>query len=152
MSRLGGAAAVLVVLAATAACGDSGTPPATIDDPAFVRQANDVCRTTVPSLRAPDRETPTTTALKPATIEATADGLAAVATKLRALPVRDEDAGRVEAWLDDWDRFIAVGRRYAAAVKVDDEERYTEIDDEAVDLAQRIGRFAKGNGIDECIL
>ena len=152
MRRLGGVAAVFVMLAAATACGGNDAPPATIDDPAFVRQANAVCRTTVPSLRAPDRKAPTTTALKPSTIEATADGLAEVATKLRALSVRDQDSGRVEAWLDDWDRFIAVGRRYAAAVKANDEERYTKIDDEAVDLAQRIGRFAKGNGIDECIL
>lgn len=143
---------MLVVLAAATACGGGGAPPATIDDPTFVRQANAVCRTTVPSLRAPDRKAPTTTALKPATIEATADGLDAVAAKLRDIPVRDADAGRVEAWLDDWDRFIAVGRRYAAAVKANDEERYTKIDDEAVDLAQQIGRFAKGNGIDDCIL
>jgi hypothetical protein len=152
VQRRGGAAAVLVVLFAVAACTDTSRPAATIDDPSFVRRANDVCRTTVPSLRAPDRKAPTTTALQPSTIEATADGLAAVAARLRTIPVRDEDAGRVRAWLTDWDRFIAVGRRYAAAVKAGDEERFTKIDDEAVDLAQRIGRFAKGNRIDECIL
>jgi hypothetical protein len=149
---LGGVAAVLLVLFAVAACTDNSRPAATIDDPAFVRRANDVCRTTVPSLRAPDRKAPSTTALQPATIEATADGLAAVAARLRTIPVRDEDASRVRAWLADWDRFISVGRRYAAAVEAGDEERYTKIDDEAIDLAQRIGRFAKGNRIDECIL
>jgi hypothetical protein len=37
-------------------------------------------------------------------------------------------------------------------VEAGDEERYTKIDDEAVDLAQRIGRFARGNRIDECVL
>jgi hypothetical protein len=37
-------------------------------------------------------------------------------------------------------------------VKAGDDERYTQIDDDAIDLAQRIGRFARGNRIDECIL
>ena len=152
MRRLGGVAAAILVALALAACSDNSRPAATIDDPNFVRQANAVCRKTVADLRAPDRKTPTTTALKPATIDATADGLAAVAADLRDIPVRAEDEGRVQAWLADWDRFIAVGHRYANAVEAGDEERYTQIDDEAVDLAQRIGRFARGNRIDECIL
>jgi hypothetical protein len=150
--RLGGLAAVILLLFAGGACTDDSRPAATIDDPAFVRHANTACRAKVAKLRAPDRKTPSTTALKPATIDATADGLAAVAAELRTIPVRAEDEARVRAWLADWDRFIAVGHRYAAAVKAGDEEGYTKIDDEAVDLAQRIGRFARGNGIDECIL
>ncbi len=145
-------AAVIAVTLAAVACSDNSRPAATIDDPNFVREANTVCRTTVAKLRAPDRKAPSTTELKPATIDATADGLAAVAAELRALEVRAEDEGRVRAWLSDWDRFIAVGHRYAAAVEAGDEERYTKIDDEAVDLAQRIGRFARGNRIDECVL
>ena len=152
MRRLGRAAAVFLVAMAVVACGDNSKPAATIDDPEFVRQANAVCKTTVADLRAPDRKTPSTTELKPATIDATADGLAAVAADLRTIPVRAEDEARVKTWLADWDRFIAVGHRYADAVKAGDEEGYTKIDDEAVDLAQRIGRFARGNGIDECIL
>ncbi len=152
MRRLGGVAAAILVVLAGAACSDNSRPAATIDDPDFVRQANTVCKTTVAKLRAPDRKAPSTTQLKPATIDATADGLAAVASELRTLDVRAEDRGKVQAWLADWDRFIAVGHRYAAAVKAGDEERYTKIDDEAVDLAQRIGRFARGNRIDECIL
>ena len=142
---------MLVLAFAAVACSDNSRPAATIDDPDFVRQANTVCRTTVEKLRAPDRKAPTTTQLRPATIDATADGLAAVAAELRTLPVRAQDQDRVRAWLADWDRFIAVGHRYAAAVRAGDEERYTQIDDEAVDLAQRIGRFARGNRIDECI-
>jgi hypothetical protein len=150
--RLGGVAAVILVSLAAAGCSDNSRPAATIDDPAFVRRANTVCRTTVAKLRAPDRKAPSTTELKPATIDATADGLAAVAAELRTLEVRAADQSKVRAWLADWDRFIAVGHRYAAAVKAGDEDLYTKIDDEAVDLAQRIGRFARGNRIDECIL
>jgi hypothetical protein len=152
MRRLGGVAAVLLLTLAGVACADNSRPAATIDDPAFVHAANAVCHTKVAKLRAPDRKTPSTTELKAATIDATAEGLAAVAADLRALPVRSDDGAEVRAWLADWDRFIAVGHRYADAVKAGDEEHYTQIDDEAIDLAQRIGRFARGNGIDECIL
>jgi hypothetical protein len=147
----GGVAAVIVVALGAVACGDDA-PTATINDPAFVRKANAVCRPSIPKLRAPDRKATSTTALRPGTIDATADGVAAVAAELKTIPVRSQDQSRVKAWLADWDRFVAVGHRYAAAVKADDPDRYTRIDDEAVDLAQRIGRFAKGNGIDECIL
>jgi hypothetical protein len=68
------------------------------------------------------------------------------------VPVRSADRARVEAWLDDWDEFVAVGRRYADAIADNDQDRYTRIDDEAVTIIQRIGRFARGNGIDDCVL
>jgi hypothetical protein len=144
-------AAVILVALGAVACGDSA-PTATLNDPAFVRQANAVCRPAVPKLRAPDRKATSTTRLKAATIDATADGVADVAADLRALPVRVADRAAVRAWLADWDRFVAVGHRYAAAVQDNDPDRYTKIDDEAVKLAERIERFAKGNGIDDCIL
>jgi hypothetical protein len=150
--RPGGLVAAILVSVAAVACSNTGRPAATIDDPAFVRRANAVCRPIVAKLRAPDHKATSTTELRASTIDATADGVAAVAARLRTIPVRQQDAARVRAWLADWDRFVSVGHRYAAAVKADDPQRYTRIDDEAVDLAERIGRFAKGNRIDDCIL
>lgn len=146
------AAVTLGALALGAACTDNSRPAATINDPAFVRGANAVCRSTVPKLRAPDRKATSTTVLRADNLDATADGLAAVATRLKTVPVRAQDAARVQAWLADWDRFVVVGHRYAAAVRRDDEQGYTRIDDEAVRLALRIGTFARGNRIDSCIL
>lgn len=134
-----------------AGCGDDA-PVATINDPTFVRRANAVCRERVPDLRAADRKATSTTRLRGATLDARADALAEVADELRELPVRPADADRVDAWLQDWDRFVEVGHRYAAAVEANDQEAYTEIDDEAVALSQRIGRFARGNGLDDCVL
>ena len=127
-------------------------PPATIDDPAFVRDANRVCERSVPGLRAPERDNSDTTALTAERLGEVADGLEGVAGRLRQVPVSAAAAGQVDAWLDDWDRFVTVGRRYAAAVEADDPERYSRIDDEAVTLARRMGRFARGNGIDDCVL
>ncbi|MDQ1374321.1 MAG: hypothetical protein QOJ09_1659 [Actinomycetota bacterium] len=134
------------------ACGNSGRPAATISDPNFVKQANAVCRATVPRLRAPDRKATSTTVLRASTLDATADGVAAVARRLRTIPVEAGSAARVRAWLADWDRFVVVGHRYAAAVKADDPGRYTKIDDQAIQLAERIGTFARGNRIDDCVL
>ena len=142
---------LLLLLVGAGACGDD-PPVATINDPSFVRQANAICRERIPDLRAADRKATSTTELRASTLQARADGLDEVAEELDALPVRPADADRVDAWLADWDRFVEIGRRYAAAVEADDPETYTEIDDEAVDLSERIGRFARGNGLDDCVL
>jgi hypothetical protein len=147
-------AAVIVATAAVigTACGGNERPAATISDPTFVRQANAICKRTVPGLRAADRKATSTTALQGSTLDKTADAIAGVARQLRALPVQADDRARVRAWLANWDRFVVVGHRYAAAVKADDPDRYTRIDDEAIKLAERIGTFARGNRIDDCVL
>lgn len=147
-----GLAAGLIVLGAVAAACGNDAPPATIDDARFVRQANAACRSTVPGLRPPERGATSTTQLRAENLDRTADQLAALADRLRALPVQASAAAQVDTWLADWDRFVAVGRRYAAAVRADDPETYTSIDDEAVELAERMGRFARGNDIDDCVL
>jgi hypothetical protein len=149
----GGAALLALTVGALAACSNANArPAATIDDPTFVRQANSVCRGTVPALRAPDRKNTSTTIVVGERVDAVANGLAAVLVKLKTIPVRETDAGRVKAWLDDWGRFIDVGHQYAAAVRAQQPDRYTKIDDEAVRLAKRMGRFARGNRIDSCLL
>jgi len=146
------AAAAVAAAVVVAACGGSERPAATISDPAFVRKANAICKKTVPGLRAPDRKATSTTQLRASTLDRTADAVGGVADQLRAVPVQADDAAKVRAWLADWDRFVVVGHRYAAAVKADDPERYTRIDDEAIKLAERIGTFARGNRIDDCVL
>jgi hypothetical protein len=145
------AAVTAAVVFAGAACSDD-RPAATIDDPAFVRRANAVCAGSVPALRPPERGDSDTTALTARRLHDVAAGLEDVAERLRDVPVSTGAADQVDAWLDDWDRFVAVGRRYAEAVEADDPERQSEIDDEAVVLARRMGRFARGNRIDDCVL
>ena len=130
----------------------SRRPPATIDDAAFVRRANEICARDVPALRAPERRSTSTTELKVATLRSVADGIDRVAKQLRSVPVEPDDAAAVDAWLDDWGRYTEVGRRYADAVEHDDPEAFSTIDDEAVVLAGRMGRFARGNRIDDCVL
>ena len=150
--------AIAVVLAAIAmgafvawSVSQSRRPAATIDDDAFVRRANEICARDIPALRAPERRS-STTALRPQTLRSVAGGIDRVAARLRDVPVEGDDAARVDAWLDDWDRYTEVGRRYADAVERDDPETYSAIDDEAVVIARRMGRFARGNHIDDCVL
>ena len=130
----------------------SRRPPATIDDAAFVRQANQICAKEVPALRAPERRSPSTTELTVDTLRNVADGIDHVAAQLRTVPVEADDAAKVDAWLDDWGRYTVVGRRYADAVARNDPGEYSAIDDEAVVIGRRMGRFARGNGIDDCVL
>lgn len=132
--------------------GKSRRPEATIDDAAFVRRANAVCARQIPALRAPERRATSTTTLRVETLYSVADGIDRVAGDLRTVPVEPDDAARVDAWLDDWTRYTEVGRRYAAAVERGDTGAFSKIDDEAVVLARRMGRFARGNRIDDCVL
>lgn len=132
--------------------GRSRRPEPTIDDAAFVRRANAVCARQIPALRAPERRAPSTTTLRVETLYSVADGIDRVAGELRSVPVEPDDAARVAAWLDDWGRYTRVGRRYAAAVSRGKPDEYSAIDDEAVIIARRMGRFARGNRIDDCVL
>jgi hypothetical protein len=144
-------ASALLLSLALAACGEA-TPPRTITDSAFVKQANTVCKASIPQLRAPERKATSTTDLRPENLEHIAAGLERVTAELRAIDVQAGDKAEVDAWLANWDRFVAVGRKYAAAVKANDQERFSKIDDEAIALTERIGKFARGNGITDCIL
>lgn len=151
MSRGRLAALAVLALAWAAACGRDQPGP-TISDAAYVRRANAVCEARVPDLRAPERRTTGTTEPTAATVDRVAGELAGVLEELRAIPVEKEDLDEVAHWLADWERYIEVGHLYADAVRSGDPAEYTEVDDEAVRLARRIGRFGRRNGIDECVL
>jgi hypothetical protein len=150
-----------VVLAGlTGAACDNSRPPETIDDDAFVRQANALCKRELPALRAErresnffgtiDEEDRTKTADR---IEEVADELDRVAAELGALPVRRlEDQAEVAGWLEEWANFTGIGRQYAAAVRTERASVYTSIGAEGNGVVRRIARFARGNRIDECVL
>jgi hypothetical protein len=132
-------------------------PPRTIHDAGFERRADAICKARVTEIRpvASNPQAPGPS-LKPALlgqrIDATADAIVATAATLRSVPVRDADRGAVLAWLTEWDRYAAVGHRYADAVRVGDPRTYTSIERDGNGPAHRIGRFARGNHIDHCVL
>ena len=151
---------VLVAFVALSGGACNRRPPATIDDPAFVRQANALCEKELPKLRAQKRESNvfgtvdkddrTKTAAR---VEEVAEELDRVAAELGALPVRRvEDQAEVAAWLEEWANFTGVGRQFATAVRTERASVYSSIAAEGNGPVRRIARFARGNHMDDCVL
>lgn len=129
-------------------------PARTMRDAKFERAAKAVCAEKIPPLRAVRREERTDDDLEEETaaaVDRAASELEAVVADLRAFDVRPENAARVDAWLDEFDDYIAAGRHYAAAIREGDPAVYSEVDDEAVAPLRAISRFARANHLDACI-
>ncbi|MDQ3569423.1 MAG: hypothetical protein M3396_02145 [Actinomycetota bacterium] len=136
--------------------GDGPTlPPRTVEDQEFTRQANAACARRLPELRR-DREQRRTgdegreEALA-GTVERAADELERLAVEVRGLPVAAADQGEVARWLDDWDAYIATGRRFADALRRGDNKSYADISAQSTALSERIYGFSKANGIPNCV-
>jgi hypothetical protein len=130
------------------------TGPKVLTDQAFVTSASKACTDALPGLRPQstgrDDRIDTKEAGKQA--EAAADGLAALATTLRGLPVADAQKPFVDGWMDEWAAFIGAGRAYARAVEAGD-VKGANAAAKAGDPAQRkADAFARGNGLKPCLL
>ena len=130
-------------------------PPRTMSDPQFVAAANALCTQKVRPLAEQRRssgeggsDSPRANARK---IDRVADKLEAAVAELRALEHRPANNGEIDAWLAEFDAYIAAGRRYADALRSGDEAIYTKADDAAVEPLEAISRFARANLIDACI-
>ena len=128
--------------------------PQVLTDQAFVGQANERCRAALPPLRPQD--TSREASVSPAEIATqaarAADGLSALATDLRAVPVAPDQEPFVEGWLDGWATFIDAGRRYAQAVRSGDVEAANDVAKSGDPAQKRADAFARGNGLDSCLL
>jgi len=130
-------------------------PPRTIEDQEFVRQANAACARSLPDLRR-DRERRRTgeegtEAALAGTVERASNELERLAGEVRGLPVSADDQADVSRWLGDWDAYLAIGRRFADALRRSDNKSYADISAESTELSQRIFAFSKANGISECV-
>ena len=56
----------------------------------------------------------------------------AVISKLIRLPRKAANETEIDAWLDEFDAYIAAGRHYADALRTGDESKYTKADVEGV--------------------
>ena len=147
---------VLFVVVTTRGVGSGPElPPRTVEDQEFARQANAACARRLPELRR-DRarrrsgEEGRETALA-GTVERSADELERLAAEVRRLPVAATDQPEVTAWLHDWDAYVAVGRRFADALRRRDNSSYGTLASESTELSERIYAFAKANGMEECV-
>ncbi len=129
-------------------------PPRSMQDPKFETAANALCAEKIPPLRAVQRDEKTEDDLEEETasaIEKTAAKLDDVVAELRTLEVMPKNQSMVEAWLGEFDGYVAAGRRYAAAIRQGDPDVYTRVDDGAVAPLKAISDFARANHLDACI-
>jgi hypothetical protein len=71
--------------------------------------------------------------------------------RLRALPVSPADQAAVQAWLADWDAYVAYGHTYAAAVRKGSDRALVQRDAASQGaLRRRLRAFATANHIAEC--
>jgi hypothetical protein len=147
----------LLVATLFAVRGDVPAVPArTVEDRAFTDAANALCAEAMPAIRRQPpqpggEDRPSADEQLARRVERTADGLQGVVNDLRGLAVADADRTEVERWLADWDEFIAVGHRYADALRTGDTEEYTRVAAEGDGPSRRIYAFAKANGMPECV-
>ena len=153
----GGAVLFGVVLVLVPAWLDTAPdiPPRSVGDVSFTQKAEALCAKALPPLRAarPESREDTGTATEFARrIDRAADGLEDVARDLRAIPVAPADAAEVDRWLDDWDDYVAVGRRYADRIRAEQGSATEEIGDEGARISTSIFVFARSNGMPSCAL
>lgn len=156
---VGGAVVVAIVLFALFAVSLSrgpDIPPRSVADVAFTRRAEAACKSALPKLQAQRPqlgEKPKDEAeLVASKVETTAAGLERLVSQLRVLPVAAADQVRVDRWLDDWDTYIAVGRRYSADLRKGDGEAAVRAARDGDPLTRRVYLFSKSNGMPSCIL
>ncbi|PLS76745.1 MAG: hypothetical protein CYG61_00405 [Actinobacteria bacterium] len=131
-------------------------PPRSVTDVSYTRRAEAECKRALPELRAQrpqlGERTKDEAALVAEKVERTANGLEKLVARLRALPVAAADQGRVERWLDDWDAYLAVGRRYSAALRRGDNDAPARAARDGDPLTRRVYLFSKANGMPSCVL
>ena len=132
-------------------------PDRSIFDAQFIAAANDTCRDEIVALKSERPRPGSREGRDPGshddvarTVEDVAKRLDAIADRLRRLPVLAEDEADVAGWLADWDRYIALGHDYAAAVR-EDHRRQGDIAEEGVATARRATLFAEANKLDACM-
>lgn len=141
-----------VALLLSTGCGGAPEAPQ-LDDPGFAREAEKICARDLPPLRADlSDDDPREPAEVAPTIEARAESLEALVTRLRDVEVQPGGRDEVETWLADWDRYVDVGRRYAKALREGDPQRYAAVADEGLAPQARISAFARANGFKSCAL
>jgi hypothetical protein len=117
----------------------------------FARQAGSICDATRrgPLAQVPDARR--TGPEDPRRIEALAVGFDAMVTDLRRIEVPVADRERVARWLDGWDDYIALGHRYAEALRANDGRDEREANSDSLVPKHAIDRFSVVNGMNSCI-
>jgi hypothetical protein len=147
----------LVVLTLLAVRSDAPPiPPRSVGDTTFTTAAESLCaRMMPPILKQPPEpggdDKPPADELLAQRVERTATDLAGVLAGLRALPVAAADQAAVARWFGDWDLFIDIGHRYAAALRRGKPSEFNKVGKTGNAPSRRIYQFAKANGMPSCV-
>ena len=151
--RFWAASAALIALAfvlLTVLRHGGGDDPDRLDGDGFAREAASICDA---SRRGPlaDVPPPRRGTEDPRRIEALASGFEVMVADLRRIQVPVADRERVARWFEAWDDYIALGHRYADALRADDgvDERQANFDSQVPKRA--VDRFSVVNGMNSCI-
>ena len=154
---IAGAVVVVVGLAIAALPHSSSDGPKVLTDAAYATSANQLCAATLNGLRPPLSQTDPLAGGKGPTNEQqataadnAADGLTALASRLRGLPTVAADQPHIDAWLDDWVRYADVGHRVAATLRSSKPNDAIKVGSEGDLYQRRADRFARANGIKKC--
>lgn len=151
-------AAIFVVVTIKAWTASPDLPPRTVHDEEFIAAANATCRESLAPLKeerpqpgTPEGRDPGPHERVAAQVDDTADELVVIAQDLRGIPVDADDEADVEAWLAEWDRYAAIGHRYADAVR-DESKEQEELIREGAASSRQADAFARANGLKDCTL
>lgn len=160
--RRGGARKAAIAVAVAAALAFAGMwvlgfwlyathdhPGGFIGDDRFVSEANRICSRAARQRPEPANEE-STMAERADTVARSAAVMGEMVKRLREIPVARADAQEVDAWLDRWEEFVAVGHRYADAIRANSPD-LTDIGNEGDAPASDINGFAANNGLDDCV-
>ncbi|HEX2064960.1 MAG TPA: hypothetical protein VHE80_11130 [Acidimicrobiales bacterium] len=145
--------AVVLVTGSLFGCSED-LPPRTVQDTGFIRAANAACAKALPPLREarPKRgEGSRDRVVIARQVDRAAERLKVLADDLRDLPVAAADRAEVEGWLDTWDAYVAVGHRFATALRDEGEKTAASVSAEDDELSRRIALFAQANDMPECV-
>lgn len=150
----GGGLAVLASLGLASLTSGPDIPPRSISDTSFVERATAECQRILPPLREARPETGRENAVTEdetlAQVERATKGLEGLIARLRDLAVAPADQADVDGWLDVWDRYIAVGRRYETLLRSDEGDRALAVANEGRPLARELFVFSVANDLRPC--
>lgn len=120
-------------------------------DPDVVRRANAICARAQAVLAArPALDESHTFEQRADRVDTITVVFEDVTARLRTLSDAGEHAGYDE-WMADWEEYVSVGPKYAAAIRTGDPDVYEPAGDEGDRPMTEVNRFARRNGMEDCV-
>jgi hypothetical protein len=126
-------------------------PGGFIGDRGFIDAADAVCRKARASL-PPPAALDATQEERARAVEAGHAWMTALVDELAVIPVQEADRDEVRWWIARWRALLAVGPKYAEALRTGDPEIFVPIGNLGDQPARDINTFATNNGIDACVV